>query len=155
MIAAALHGFTLTFRNQSLLPIQRIKLICGSGWGRQLSRAVPSPKAHCACATPWFPDNINARQMSLNKSRDCLNISRRWTFFVFMPTKTHSPSSVFNTTSTSTTNKLFSSPIAGESMDLLSRDNTLCVGYTIVQCSTVMTTNRISVRFQANFNHSS
>lgn len=66
MAAALLQGFTLTFRNQSSLPIRRIRSMCASSRGRQLLRAAPSPKAHCAGTAPWFPDNINARQMSLN-----------------------------------------------------------------------------------------
>lgn len=57
--------FTLTFRNQSLFTIQCFRVICA----RQLLRAVPLPKAHCVGTAPWFSDNINARQMSLNYIR--------------------------------------------------------------------------------------
>lgn len=121
---AVLRGFTLTFRNQSLLPVQHIRRMCASSPGRQLSRAVPFPKARCSCTAPWFPDNINATQLSLNQSRHFLNISvAAWPLFL-------APTEFFKNlqwllratqywptiSSTSTTAEPFASLMVGKSM---------------------------------------
>lgn len=64
MVTTAARSFYL--KKAHLFPIQCCWVMRASGGGRQLLRAVPFPKAQCADTIPRVPDNINAKQLSLN-----------------------------------------------------------------------------------------